>query len=52
MKELKDATVLFKASSLEHTGEALLKSLCNLNSFDGYQNLDISVQPSHPYNVE
>lgn len=43
MKELKDVTVLFKNSIVEHFGEALLKSLCNLNSLDDGQNLDISL---------
>uniref|UniRef100_K1RWI1 Uncharacterized protein n=1 Tax=Magallana gigas TaxID=29159 RepID=K1RWI1_MAGGI len=43
MEELKDVTVLFKTSIVEHFGEALLNSLCNLNSMDDYQNLDISL---------
>lgn len=43
MEELKDVTVLFKRSIVEHFGEALLKSLCNLNSSDDYQNLDTSL---------
>lgn len=43
LEELNDITVLFKRSIVEHFGEALLKSLCNLNSLDDYQNLDISL---------
>lgn len=43
MEELKGVTVLFKRSIVEHFGEALLKSLCNLNSSDDYQNLDTSL---------
>uniref|UniRef100_A0A8W8JTG4 DZIP3-like HEPN domain-containing protein n=1 Tax=Magallana gigas TaxID=29159 RepID=A0A8W8JTG4_MAGGI len=43
MEELKHVTVLFKTSIVEHFGEALLKSLCNLNSWDDNQNLDISL---------
>lgn len=43
MEELKDVTVLFETCIVEHFGEALLKSLCNLNSLDDYQNLDISL---------
>ncbi|XP_052717816.1 uncharacterized protein LOC128190002 [Crassostrea angulata] len=43
MEELKDVTVLFKTSIVKHFGEALLNSLCNLNSMDDYQNLDISL---------
>lgn len=41
MEELKDVIVLFKTSIVKHFGEALLLSLCNLNSLDDYQNLDI-----------
>lgn len=43
IEELKDVAVLFKTSIVEHFGEALLKSLCNLNSVDDYQKLDISL---------
>ena len=43
MEELKDVADLFKTSIVEHFSEALLKSLCNLNSLDDYQNLDISL---------
>lgn len=43
IEELKDVIVLFKGSIVEHFGEALLKSLCNLNSSDDYQNLDTSL---------
>uniref|UniRef100_A0A8W8JTI4 DZIP3-like HEPN domain-containing protein n=1 Tax=Magallana gigas TaxID=29159 RepID=A0A8W8JTI4_MAGGI len=43
MEELKYVTVFFKPSIVEHFGEALLKSLCDLNSLDDYQNLDISL---------
>nr|XP_034337788.1 uncharacterized protein LOC117692805 [Crassostrea gigas] len=43
MEELKDVADLFKTSIVEHFGRALLNSLCNLNSLDDYQNLDISL---------
>lgn len=43
IEELKDDTVLFKTSIVEHLGESSLKSLCNLKSSDDYQNLDMSL---------
>ncbi|XP_065934528.1 uncharacterized protein [Magallana gigas] len=42
-EDLKHVTVLFKTTIIEHFGEALLKSFCNLNSLDDNQNLDISL---------
>nr|XP_034339438.1 uncharacterized protein LOC109619320 [Crassostrea gigas] len=43
MEEIKETTVFFKRSIVEHFGEELLTSLCNINSLEDYHNLDISI---------
>lgn len=41
--ELKDVTVLFKTSLLQHFKESILKELYDINSWDDYAKLDISL---------
>lgn len=41
--ELKDVTVLFKTTLLQHFKESILKELYDINSWDDYAKLDISL---------
>lgn len=43
IEELKDVPVIFKTSLLQHFKESVLENVNNLNSWDDYQKLDMSL---------
>lgn len=43
IEELKDVTVIFKTSLLQHFKESVLEDLNNLNTWNDYQKLDMSL---------